>query len=226
MKKMHAVAAMVAATVLTGPVLAQTTLIPGSGSSGSGTDLPGTTMMAPAPTMGTTLAPMPPAAAAGSAFDPTIGTLQGLDARDFFREAASGDVFEVESSRMALDKSSREEVRAFARQMIDEHALTTRQLADVGANHGFGLPMRPGITNIEKLDRLKTLSGPSFDRQYVMDQVMAHRDAVRLFQSVVASSNADMAPFQGFAVQTLPKLRLHLQHAEALAGMGMPTAQQ
>lgn len=226
MTKMHAVAAMVAATVFTGPVLAQTALTPGSGSSGSATDLPGTTMMAPGSTMGTTAIPAPSATAAGSAIDPTIGTLQGLDARDFFREAASGDMFEVESSRMALDKSSREEVRAFARQMIDDHTLTTRQLADVGSPRGFGLPMRPGITNVEKLDRLKTLSGASFDRQYVMDQVMAHRDAVRLFQTVIASSNADMVPFQSFAAQTLPKLRLHLQHAEALAGMGTPTAQQ
>lgn len=224
MKKSLAMAATAAATFLTLPVLAQTSLTPGSGS--STILVPGTTMAAPGSTMdtsgGTVMMPAP----AGAGVDMTIGTLQGLDARDFFREAASGDMFEVESSRMALDKATREDVRAFARRMIDDHTLTTRQLADVGAKQGIGLPMRPGITNVEKLDRLKTLSGASFDQQYVMGQVMAHRDAIRLFQTVVASGNADMVPFQGFAAQTLPNLRMHLQHAEALAGMGTPTAQQ
>lgn len=110
--------------------------------------------------------------------------------------------------------------------MIADHTATTRQLAAIGGGQGIGLPMRPGILHQEKLDRLQTLSGASFDQQYVMDQVMAHRDAIRLFQTVAVSNRADMAPFQPFAVQTLPALRQHLQHAEALAGMGTPTAQQ
>lgn len=93
MRSSLAVAA-VAAGFISIPALAQTTVAPGAAVE---TTSPGVTL--------TPVAPMGTAPASG--IDMTIGVLQNLDARDFFREAASSDVFEQESSQMALDKSSR-----------------------------------------------------------------------------------------------------------------------
>jgi predicted outer membrane protein len=50
----------------------------------------------------------------------------------FRAEAIRGDAYEIESSRLALERSRNPRVRAFARRMVNDHAATTAALLPPG----------------------------------------------------------------------------------------------
>jgi predicted outer membrane protein len=70
-------------------------------------------------------------AGAQDLFAPFFGA--GTETTQQFRaEAVRGDAYEIESSRMALERSRSPRVRAFARRMINDHSRTTAALLPPG----------------------------------------------------------------------------------------------
>jgi predicted outer membrane protein len=61
------------------------------------------------------------------------GAGEATSTQQFRAEAVRGDAFEIESSRMALERSRDPHVRAFARRMIQDHSQTTAALLPPGA---------------------------------------------------------------------------------------------
>ena len=64
------------------------------------------------------------------------------------------------------------------------------------------------------MEELKRASGELFDGAYVAAQVQEHEEAVALFKGYI--SNGPDGPLKDFAVQTLPKLQVHLEHIAAI----------
>jgi len=150
----------------------------------------------------TPMASAPPAAAVTSAavFVPT---------------AASSNLFEIESSRLALRRARDPEVRRFARQMIRDHNLATRRMATV--LRSTGMPVPPPALNAKHQQMLSSVeTAADFDAAYVNAQLMAHQEAVALFTSYSASG--DVPQLASFAGETLPVLQMHLDHVQSLNG--------
>jgi putative membrane protein len=138
-------------------------------------------------------------------------------AAEFVPTATSSNLFEIESSRLALQNSRDPQVRRFAQQMIRDHNLATRRMAMVVRRSG--MPMPPPAMTARHQAMLATVQGASdFDAAYVSAQLMAHQEAVALFSSY--SSNGDDPRLAAFAGQTLPVLQMHLDHVQALSGGG------
>ncbi|MBP2298426.1 DUF4142 domain-containing protein [Azospirillum picis] len=162
----------------------------------------------------------------GSTYGQPAGTpmvMPAASAADFVTRAGQSGAFEIESSRVALDRASAAPVRQFANQMIDDHTRVSRNLMAVAEAQRLKAPAMPDMAHQQQVSQLQTLTGSAFDRTYIQQQVMAHRDAVALFESVANSSQADLRPFQSLAMQTLPTLQHHLREAEAMAA-GAPLA--
>ncbi len=133
----------------------------------------------------------------------------------FVPTAASSNLFEIESSQLALRRARDPEVRRFARQMIRDHNLATRRMAST--LRSAGMPVPPPALNAKHQQMLATVEGASdFDAAYVNAQLMAHQEAVDLFTSY--SSNGDVPQLTSFAAQTLPTLQMHLDHVQRLSG--------
>ena len=147
-------------------------------------------------------------------------------ARDFIEQAASSDMFEIETGRMAADKGNHEAVRSFGQHMVADHTQTSQQLLTLAGKHGVAPAGTMEQRHITMANTLRNLSGTAFDQQYIQGQVVAHREAVTLFEQAAQATAPDMADIRSFAAQTLPTLRQHLQMAEGLAGSGVPTARQ
>jgi putative membrane protein len=64
------------------------------------------------------------------------------------------------------------------------------------------------------IDKLNSLSGADFKKQYFDDQVSAHKDAVSLFKRY--GSGGDNQKLRDWASKTLPALQHHLELAESL----------
>jgi putative membrane protein len=102
---------------------------------------------------------------------------------DFVAEAATSDMFEIESSQLALERSDTA-TKTFAQQMISDHTKTTaelRGLVDSGKVEA-AIPAAMTSSQKEMLDKLMGLQGDDFIKQYHSDQQSAHEDAVDLFK--------------------------------------------
>ncbi|UVF18042.1 DUF4142 domain-containing protein [Microvirga terrae] len=150
-----------------------------------------------------------------TAMAPAPAPIAVTSAAEFIPTAASSSLFEIESSRLALQRSRSPEVRRFAQQMIRDHNAATRRMTTVVRR--AGLPMPPPALNAKHQAMLATVqAAPDLDAAYVSAQVMAHQEAVALFTSY--SQNGDVPQLAQFAGTTLPTLERHLEHAQSLSG--------
>lgn len=134
---------------------------------------------------------------------------------DFVKEVSMSDIFEIESSKLALQNGSAA-TKAFAQQMIDAHEKTTSELKGLIDGGKVKAPVATGMSDAQKksFDELKDLSGKEFDDAYQDDQEDAHEDAVDVFKRY--ASEGDNADLKAWAAKTLPALEHHLKMAEDL----------
>ncbi|AYD04615.1 DUF4142 domain-containing protein [Neorhizobium sp. NCHU2750] len=134
---------------------------------------------------------------------------------DFIMEASASDVFEIESSKLALQKGN-DATKAFAQQMVTDHEKTTAELkALLASGKVQGNPVATLTEDFkEEIDELAKLDGDEFSEEYIDDQVDAHEDAVDLFKRYAEEGeNADL---KAWAAKTLPALEHHYQMAQDL----------
>jgi putative membrane protein len=135
---------------------------------------------------------------------------------DFVNKVAISDMFEVQSSKLALDKKPDRDTKPFAKRMIKDHTQTTKQLTKLvkSGKVNAELPTALDGDHQKLLDDLKGKSGKDFDTAYDQDQLKGHQDAVALFEDYAA--NGDNADLKKWAGKTLPHLKHHLAMAEKL----------
>jgi putative membrane protein len=134
----------------------------------------------------------------------------------FVEKAAIGDMFEIQSSELALEKSKNADVQTFARKIIQDHRANSEELkaflqksADL---QRIQLPTALDQAHQQKLQQLR--SGSGFENPYRTAQVEGHEDAIKLFEDYArAGDNADL---KKWAEGKVPILRGHLQMAQAL----------
>ena len=90
---------------------------------------------------------------------------------------------EIELSRMALDKSTSPEVKAFAQMMIDDHGAAEDKLKSVVSGHAIDWPAQLDDKHRETADDLAKKQGPDFDRDYVKAMVEVHQDLAAKLES-------------------------------------------
>jgi|GEM_PF-529663 len=133
-----------------------------------------------------------------------------IDADDFVEEASAKGLAEIESSKLALEKTNSTEVRKFAQTMIEDHTKANQELATIARTKKLDVSDDPELMNQAKAMVLKVRNGESFDEAYANNQVMAHKQTIKLFQN---ASNMKDAELKAFAQKTLPKLQHHLDMA-------------
>jgi len=134
---------------------------------------------------------------------------------DFILQASASDMFEIESSKLALQKGD-ETTKAFAQQMITDHEKTSAELkALLAGGKVQGNPVT-ALTedHKEEVDELAKLEGAEFNEEYIDDQVEAHEDAVDLFKRY--AEEGENAELKAWAAKTLPALEHHYKMAQDL----------
>ncbi len=157
-----------------------------------------------------------PPLAPEAALDP----MSPLAAPGYMAMAASSDMFEIESSRLALQMSRNPAVRQFAQMMIADHSRTTNEMLGIASS--LGLPPPPqGMAphHRDMLDRLRSASPGDFDRAYKAEQIMAHQEALALHRNYAA--DGDSGPLREFAARVVPAIEMHYQHAQTLPETAM-----
>lgn len=140
--------------------------------------------------------------------------LDELTAQEFVNQAAVNNLFEIETSNLALQNAETEEVEQFAEQMIEDHTTASAELTALASSKGIAVPTTLPQEEQATRNRLAALNGIPFDKDYMTVQVEAHEEAVALFQRAV--DELDDAELRFFAEQTLPILEEHLVMAREL----------
>lgn len=138
---------------------------------------------------------------------------------EFVSKAASGGMFEVLSSKMAVEKATKAECKAFAEMMIKDHSKANDELKAAAGKAGVAVPSTLAPHHEKMLADLK--GARDFDAAYLDAQVKAHVEAVNLFTA--ASASVKDPGLRDFATKTLPTLKTHLEHAKKHAGVGVGT---
>lgn len=128
--------------------------------------------------------------------------------RQFLMDGASGGLYEVQSSQLALQKSSDDKIRSLAQRLIDDHTRVNDQLKRLAQDQGVALPASLNLKHQNMYDKLSNTTGRDFDTLYLRQQVDAHREAITLFKH--ESEQGTSSDLKQFASTHLPTLQQHL----------------
>lgn len=129
--------------------------------------------------------------------------------------AGAGDIFEITSSMILLNKSSNPQVRAYASMLIDHHTRTTNlALADAKAVGVMPPPPEMSPTQKGMIGALHAATPAAIDRLYLQQQVPAHQQALAL-QSGYAR-NGDAPTLRQTAQGAVSIVQAHLTQAQQL----------
>lgn len=140
-----------------------------------------------------------------------------VGADTFVQQAAFGDAFEMESSRILLNGSQHPNIRQFAETMIQHHTQLTNTLRSVpeGATR---IPVGLDERRARLLAELRQHEGDMLDRHYVAQQIQSHEESELLYRTY--AETGDVPLLKAFAQQNLPMIREHLRMARALQAPG------
>lgn len=139
---------------------------------------------------------------------------QEMSAQDFVNEAASGGMFEVQSSELALERAQGDEVKAFAQMMVTDHTANNEELKAAAEAEGLTVPTEIEGAAAENMEAVEAAEGEGFDAVYAERQVAQHEAAVQLFEAYAQTGMEEA--LKAYAEKSLPVLQQHLEQAQGL----------
>lgn len=137
-----------------------------------------------------------------------------MDDSLFAAAAAGSGMAEVALSKIAVERGGCDAVKAFAKQMVEDHTAANKELMALAAQKKIALPATLPVAAQAEAVSLSGLSGEDFDKCYVSNQLAAHICAVGLF---TAEAERGQDPdVKALAAKLLPKLKEHKHHAMEL----------
>lgn len=130
-------------------------------------------------------------------------------AQDFSQAVAMSDMYEIQSANIALKRAEGAPTREFAQMMINDHTRSTQALKDAVAASGqtLAMPERLDSEHQAQIGILEGLNGSDFDREYLSQQMAAHRRALDLLKAY--GGDGDVAELRQFAQATIPIVQKH-----------------
>lgn len=139
-----------------------------------------------------------------------------MSASDFVGKASMSNLFEIESSKLAMERATDPKVKEFASRMVKDHTKAGEDLKAALAESGLNIQPTMALNDKyrEKLEEIREEDGDDFDEEYVEIQEKAHDRTVRLFEKY--AEKGDNEALRQFASKTLPTLKQHESHSNDL----------
>jgi putative membrane protein len=135
---------------------------------------------------------------------------------DFVTRASNANLFAVEESRLALDRSSDSQVKTFAGQMVEDHKRAEAELLTAAEGSGAAVPTALDEEHQARLTTLQGKSGADFDKGYVADQGENHSNALTLYADYMLWGEYEK--LHALAVTLIPITEAQLKQAQVLGG--------
>jgi predicted outer membrane protein len=153
----------------------------------------------------------------GSGGSASAGSSLSLGDQQFIKQMAVANMAEVDMGKMALSKSSNEEVKRYAQQMIDDHGQALGDVQALAQAKNVTLPGSLDAVHNAEAAKLNGMSGAAFDRAYMArGGVRDHKKTVAKLRGI--EQRAKDADVKAAAGKMLPVVEQHLRAAEQIAG--------
>lgn len=135
--------------------------------------------------------------------------------RQMMAELAEANLAEIQTSRLALEKTQNTQVKQFAQHMVDDHTQALQELQTLAKSKGIQLPDSPDMTHRLLITTMRAMTAEAFDTQYIQRMgINAHQRTSELLEKIQRS--AQDADFKALATKQLPIVQNHLQMAQQM----------
>lgn len=132
------------------------------------------------------------------------------NAQEFVEAMAAGDLFEIESSKLALTMAKDPQLKAFAQKMIEAHTASSADLKSVVAGMTPPPVLEPRMTLAQQGDIAALKAAvDNFDAIYAERQLGAHQRALAMLSAYARGGDAQ--PLKDFATKTSEIVEGHLE---------------
>ena len=136
------------------------------------------------------------------------------DDKQFLSMAAQSDMDEIKLSQLAESKASNPQVKAFARKMVADHTMLEAKMKPFATAWGLTAPTGLDSTHQAIYDKLNSLSGADFDKEYMSAMVADHHKALDAFTK--ESDTTTDAKFKAAVLKGKAVVAAHTQMADSL----------
>ncbi len=133
---------------------------------------------------------------------------------NFVEKATLANMFEIESAKLALERSKVQPIKDYAQALLDAHQASSTELTPLAAGALVTQPTELDNDLHGKLESLRNASMEDFDDVYLDQQTEIHENAASLMKDF--SANGKDAALQAFASRMLPIVEAHLAQAREL----------
>jgi Predicted outer membrane protein len=135
--------------------------------------------------------------------------------REFTVMASMSNYAEIQAGQLADNKAQNEGIDDFGEMMVEDHTNAGNQLKSIASELSLQVKDSLDAEHVLLMDTLQTVTGRAFDSVYIHSQVRDHHKAIALFQN--EAQNGQNMKLKKFANDLLPKLQMHLHHADSLS---------
>ena len=135
---------------------------------------------------------------------------------DFVTRASNSNLFAIEESRLALDRSGDSQVKTFARRMVEDHGNAEAELKAAAEGSGATVPTALDEEHQARLTALRGMARTDFDKAYVADQGENHSNALTLYGDYILWGEYEK--LHALAIKMIPITEAQLKEAQVLAG--------
>ena len=135
------------------------------------------------------------------------------DAQGFISALATGDLYELESSRMALQRQTSPGVNEMAQMLQREHTQSSAKLKAAAAQAGLDVPATVDAEKQKLIDELKAAQGADFDQAFLNQQRLQHAKTLMIIQNYQAVG--DNPALKDLAASLQKRIEFHIDRLNA-----------
>jgi putative membrane protein len=140
-------------------------------------------------------------------------TITGAD-RNFVMQAVKDNIRERVLGKIAEQQSQNSDVKDYGKMLVNDHNEALQKLVALMNKNGMPQPSGLPEERSEAINKLQSLSGPSFDKEFIGMMVENHQKAVDTYQR--EQNSAQNSDVRDYAKNMLPTLQKHLKEAQDL----------
>jgi putative membrane protein len=119
----------------------------------------------------------------------TTDNAQSMRDRTFLRKAGEGGLAEVQFGKLAAQKGASDDVKNFGQKMVEDHSKLNEKMAPIASNMGVNPPTHLNKEDQAEYNKLNSLSGDAFDKEYIAMMVKDHHTDLREFRQEASSTS-------------------------------------
>jgi putative membrane protein len=134
-------------------------------------------------------------------------------AEKFVTEAMQGNRAEMEMGKLAQQNGQSDGVKQYGKMLETDHGDAANKLRAVASQIGVQPPAEPNKKQQKDHHKMMDLKGDKFDRAFIKYMVKDHKKDISQYEKAAKMKEQAVA---GYANETLPVLKKHLETAESL----------